>query len=56
MAELLRGDEWTIRGWTRARLQLDEELGRDRRALPLLEEIRIVAVLFALLCVALLVV
>jgi hypothetical protein len=56
MAEMLRGDEWTVRGWARARLQLDDDLGREAGGIPLLEEIRIVAALVALACVVILLV
>lgn len=52
MDRLINGEEWTLRAFTRGRLQLDEDLGRDGAPVPLLEEIRIVAALVALLCVA----
>jgi hypothetical protein len=55
MARTISRDEWTLNRWPRE-LQLDEDLGRSKGALPLAEEIRIVAALVALACLALLVV
>jgi hypothetical protein len=54
MDRLIDGEEWTIRAFTRDHLRLDEDLGRDAAPVPLLEEIRMVAALVALLCVAIL--
>jgi hypothetical protein len=54
MDRLINGEYWTVRAFTRGRLRLDDDLGRETAQIPLLEEIRIVAALVALLCVAIL--
>lgn len=53
MARTIHGDEWTLTRRPRE-LQLDEDLGRPSGSLPLSEEIRIVATLVALACLAIL--
>jgi len=52
MDRLLDGDYWTVRAWVRGRVRLDEDLDRQFGPPPVLEEIRIVAALVALLCAA----
>jgi hypothetical protein len=55
MARTIRGHEWTLNRWPRE-LRLDEDLGRSTAALSFAEEVRVVAALVALACLALLLV
>jgi hypothetical protein len=53
MARTIPGEQWTLNRWPRE-LKLDEDLGRTPAMLPLSEEIRIVAALVGLACLAIL--
>ena len=55
MARMLQGNEWSCGRWPRG-VYLDEDFGRNPNPPPLLEEVRIVAALVALACVAILLV
>jgi hypothetical protein len=55
MARTIQGGGWTLNRLPRE-LHLDEDLGRSSGSLPLVEELRIVAALVVLACLAILLV
>jgi hypothetical protein len=54
MRQLLHGDEWTLPRFVRAPLHLDDDLDDRGSRVPLAEELRMVAALVVLACVAIL--